>query len=296
MTADAADHSAPPVPPALPGAGTGPGEASVAAASGEPAAPAAEEASASEPVAPAGVETVARYASSTELVEAVAERLLERLETLRADPEKVVQLCLTGGRTATRVYTALTERLDASTLDTQRLELWWSDERFVATEDPDRHAGHVLAILAGKLSMRSDLTHPMPAADGLADSAAAAASYGKELGETGFDICLLGMGPDGHVASVFPDHPSFEAAGHPVIGVTDSPFPPSERISLTVPTLNRSAEVWFLVTGDEKADAVRRSVAGDPTVPAGVVRGSVHTWWFLDRPAASALPYHSCSF
>lgn len=246
--------------------------------------------------APAGRETVWRYATGNDLAEAAAERLLRRLTELQADPGRVVQLCLTGGRIATRVYTGLTEQLDANGLDPRRLELWWGDERFVPTGDPERHAGHVLAILAGKLPMNSGLTHPMPAADGLADNAAAAASYAKELGDTAFDICLLGMGPDGHVASIFPNHPSFEPSAHSVIGVNDSPFPPDERISLTVPTLNRSAEVWYLVAGDDKADAVRRSLAGDAEVPCGVVRGREQTLWLLDQPAASAVPYHTCSF
>ncbi|MDN5569919.1 MAG: 6-phosphogluconolactonase [Propionibacteriaceae bacterium] len=245
---------------------------------------------------PRGTETILRYATGPDLADGVADRLLDRLVELQADPDKIVQLCLTGGRIATRVYRGLTERLGGSGLDPRRLELWWGDERFVPTEDPDRHAGHVLAILAGTLPMSSGLTHPMPAADGLADGAAAAASYAKELGDTAFDICLLGMGPDGHVASIFPGHPSFEPGAHTVIGVTDSPFPPDERISLTVPTLNQSAEVWFLVSGEDKADAVRRSYASDETVPGGVVRGRERTLWLLDRAAASKLPYHSCSF
>ena len=116
------------------------------------------------------------------------------------------------------------------------------------------------------------------------------------MGDTVFDICLLGMGVDGHVASIFPAHPSAEETAHTVVAVNDSPKPPSNRISITLPTINQSSEVWFLVTGDEKADAVERSVAGDPAVPAGVARGRSQTHWFLDEAAAARLPYHRCDF
>ena len=240
--------------------------------------------------------TVLRYATGPDLVDGAAERLLSRLVALQADPDRAAQLCLTGGRIANRIYRSFTEQLDAAGLDPRRLELWWGDERFVPTDDPDRHAGHTLSILAERLPVASALTHPMAAADGVVDAAAAAASYAKELGDTVFDICLLGMGADGHVASVFPDHPSFEESTQTVIGVHDSPTPPDERITLTAPTLSRSREVWYLVSGADKADAVRRSLAGATTIPAGVVRGTERTIWLLDKAAASGLPYHECSF
>ncbi|WP_300079969.1 6-phosphogluconolactonase [Propioniciclava sp.] len=242
------------------------------------------------------VESVARYATGPDLVDGAAERLLANLVAIQAEREGNVHLCLTGGRIANRIYAALCDQLEGSGLDPRRLELWWGDERFVPTEDPDRNAGHTLAILAGKLPLTSAQTHPMSAKDGFADATAVAASYAKELENVTFDICLLGMGTDGHVASIFPNHPSFEATSHAVVGVTDSPKPPSERISLTIQALNTSRQIWFLVGGADKADAVRRSVGGDPTVPAGVVRGRERTLWLLDRSAASDLPYHECSF
>ena len=98
------------------------------------------------------------------------------------------------------------------------------------------------------------------------------------------------------MAAIFPDHPSFAVTGHTVIGVSDSPKPPSSRISLTVPALNRSREIWYLLSGENKADAVARAYAGDPTLPGGVVRGTERTLWFVDRAAGSELPYHDCGF
>lgn len=240
-------------------------------------------------------EAIHRYATADDLAHGVAVSLLDRLVALQADGG-VAQLCLTGGRIANRIYGALGQLVGASLLDPARLELWWGDERFLPTGDPDRNAGPTLAILAASFSLDPARTHPMPAADGLADNVVSAGTYAKELGDTVFDICLLGMGPDGHVASIFPHHPSFAESTHTVIGVDDAPKPPAGRISLTVPTLNRSREVWFLVVGDDKQDAVARSVAGDPEVPAGVTRGTENTVWFLDRAAAGRLPYHQCSF
>ena len=98
------------------------------------------------------------------------------------------------------------------------------------------------------------------------------------------------MGPDGHVASIFPGHPSFDATSRAVIGVTESPKPPSERISLTIPTLNRSDEIWFIVTGTGKADALLRVLEGDESLPASHAHGQQATYWFVDQAVASKLP------
>jgi 6-phosphogluconolactonase len=99
------------------------------------------------------------------------------------------------------------------------------------------------------------------------------------------------MGPDGHVASIFPEHPSAYAEG-PVIAVRSSPKPPPERISLTLPVINRSQEVWFVVSGSDKAAAAKMALlgAGPVQVPAAGVSGVQRTLWLLDRDAAAELP------
>lgn len=238
--------------------------------------------------------TVVRYRNAEELTDQAAARLLQALIDFQAD-DRVAQLCLTGGRIALRIYRRLAELVVGSGLDPARLELWWGDERFVPTDDPDRNAGPTLAVLAGRFPLAPSRTHPMPAADGLIDAAAGAATYAKELGDTRFDLVLLGMGEDGHIASIFPGHPSSEPTSQSVIGVSDSPKPPGERISLTVPALSRSGEVWFLVSGREKAESLRRALDGDPAIPAARVRGEQATVWLVDRAAASQLPYFACS-
>lgn len=238
---------------------------------------------------------VHRYVDADALATGVAQRLLGALIELQRGG-RVAQLCLTGGRIANRVYAHLGSLVEGSELDPGRLELWWSSDRFVATEDPDRNAGPTLAVMAGQFPLDPSRTHPMPAADGIADNVAGAVTYGKELADTVFDICLLGMGEDGHVASVFPHHPSFEPTTHTVIGVNDAPIAPAQRISLAISTINRSRQVWFLVSGQEKARPLALAIAGDPELPAGVARGTEETVWLVDADAAAGLDYYRCSF
>lgn len=221
----------------------------------------------------------------------VAMQLREAISRLQEQPGRVVQICLTGGRIANEVYRQLADASDLQAVDWGRVEFWWGDERFVAVESADRNAGQSLALLAATISFDPALVHPMPARGSAeADLRQAALHYASELGDTVFDICLLGVGEDGHVASLFPEHPSFEKeTSSNVIGVTNSPKPPSERLSLTLPVLNRSTEVWLIVAGAEKADAVARAIAGDTSLPAGSVQGTGRTVWFLDEAAAPPL-------
>lgn len=237
---------------------------------------------------------VLRYLDDVDLARQAAARLLDVLLECQADG-RVAQLCLTGGRIAAEVYQSLADFMSGSELDPGRLELWWGDERFVPTDDPLRNAGPTLAALAGRIALDPARTHPMPAADGVVDADASAATYAKELGDTHFDICLLGVGPDGHVASIFPGHPSADQVTGSVIGVSESPKPPAERISLTLPRLSRSTRVWFLVSGADKAHAVAQSLAGDQSLPAARVHGEAETLWLVDRAAASLLPHFECS-
>ena len=233
-----------------------------------------------------------RFATPQAVAQACAEHLLDELIARQADRE-TVHLCLTGGRIANELYTIFGSLVPGSGLDTSRLQLWWGDERFVPLIHPDRNSQQALAILAKSMPISSANTHLMPAVDGKADPTEAAYAYAQDLGDIEFDICLLGVGPDGHVASIFPHHPSFEASGT-VIGVTDAPKPPSERISLTLPTLNRSRDVWIIAVGSEKADAITRGVAGDPELPVSHLRGRHSTLWWLDEESAANLPHHRC--
>ena len=232
-------------------------------------------------------------ADADAVAEAIAVGLLSRLTELQQQhPERAINLGLTGGRIATRAYQRLAADGPGSDVDWSRVELWWGDERFVAADSEDRNDTGALAALRSALPLDEARLHPMPADDGVLALDDAAEVYAGEFGGTVLDICLLGVGPDGHIASVFPDHPSFEAslnATTDVIAVRDSPKPPPLRISLTHPAINRSAEVWFTVSGADKADAVGWATSGSKPVPAGRVHGTERTVWLLDEAAASRL-------
>lgn len=233
---------------------------------------------------------VVRLDDEPQVADLVATRLLERIVDLQSR-QPVVHLCLTGGDAANRMYERFAELAADSELDASRLQLWWGDERFLPATDPERNSLQAFTRLARTVSISAANTHMMAAKDGRKDSHEAAAEYETELGDTAFDITLLGIGADGHVGSIFPHHPSFDPnTSRKVIGVEDSPKPPSERISLTLPEFGRSDEVWFLTTGEGKASAVARALAGDQDVPAAHVHGCLSTWWFLDDAAASDLP------
>ena len=136
--------------------------------------------------------------------------------------------------------------------------------------------------------------HEMPSTADAANVDEGAAAYSDELREHGsgeFEIVMLGIGPDGHVASLFPGHPALDVDDRIAVGVTDSPKPPPERISLTFPALNRARSVWFLVSGEGKAQAVARALGGADRheIPATGVSGQEETIWFLDRASSSAL-------
>ncbi len=230
------------------------------------------------------------HADADDVAEALTARLLARITELQRDFQ-VPQIALTGGRIATRAYGRLAAEGRHSAVDWTRVELWWGDERFVPADDADRNAKQALDLLTPALPLEGTRLHPMPASDGGLDLDEAAEAYDGELGDTRFDICLLGMGPDGHVASIFPEHPSSYEQGR-VIAVRSSPKPPPERISLTLEVINSSAEVWFVVSGEDKAGAAKMALLGTGSVqvPAAGVSGTSRTLWLIDRAAAGQLP------
>ncbi|BCJ63217.1 6-phosphogluconolactonase [Polymorphospora rubra] len=252
-----------------------------------------------------------------ELVRVVAARLVEALAGAQA-AHGSASVVLTGGRVAADVYRTVRERTDRDSVDWSRVDVWWGDERFLPAGHPDRNETQARAALLDALPLDPARVHPMPADDGPdgADPQAAAQRYAQALaGAAGpdgdlprFDVLLLGVGEDGHVASVFPGHP-VTGATEPVAAVRDSPKPPPVRITLTLPAIGTAGEVWLVAAGADKAGAVRLALteAGADAVsadaaapgawtgtagalPAAVVRGVDHTHWFLDREAVPPGP------
>ncbi len=236
---------------------------------------------------------VRRLPTPEMLAQDVAESLVKRIEKLQADG-RVVELCLTGGRVANLAYEHLARVVGRSKVDPGALELWWTDEAFVPTDDPRRNSLQALSRLAVTFPLSPAHTHPMPSSDASADPAQAALTYGTDLAGRVIDICLLGLGENGHVAALHPDHPSAEPTSAIAVGVTDAPKPPSEQVSLSLATINKSREVWMLATGKEKAHAVARTFRGDASTISAHVSGVDRTVWFIDEAAASELPFHSC--
>ncbi len=237
---------------------------------------------------------IARFPDPEILAASCASRLLEELIRLQAR-QGTVHLGLTGGRTANRIYKHFAEIVPGSQFDPDSLQLWWADERFVPPTHPDRNSQQALAILAKSVPISSANTHIMPAADSKADPSEAAFAYAEELSGVSFDICLLGVGDDGHVASIFPNHPSFKATGK-VIGVTNAPEPPQEHISLTLNTLNQSKRIWVIASGISKSAVIKRAAQKDPNLPLSHVNGQISTQWWLDEDAAAELPKENCYF
>jgi len=225
------------------------------------------------------------------LAATVARRLLERLAAMQAEG-RVPHIALTGGTIAEVLHRRIAELSPGSGVDWSRVAVWWGDERFVAPDSPDRNAWLARLELLDVVGADPTNIHEMASTADVADLAAGAAAYDTEVLEHGsgeLDVLMLGLGPDGHVASLFPGHRALDVDDRAATWVDDSPKPPPARITLTLGTLNRSRSVWFLVSGEGKADAVAaaRAEAGSVrATPARGVTGREETVWFLDEAAA----------
>jgi 6-phosphogluconolactonase len=239
-------------------------------------------------------------ASAEALADGTADRALATLSAaLRERP--VAHLVVTGGSILEKVLAAMGTPARREAIEWQRVHVWWGDERFVPVDSPDRNDAPAIKLLFDQVDVDPAKLHRMPVSDGEFgdDVEAAARAYAAELAATAdegdiphLDVVLLGVGPDGHCASLFPGQPGLQVRDTSVIAVHDSPKPPPTRISLTYPALDAADEVWVVASGEGKADAVGKAFGGaDPTdVPSAGVRGRVHTLWLLDEDAAAQLP------
>jgi 6-phosphogluconolactonase len=239
------------------------------------------------------------FTDSDGLVAAAGERMINVIEAAIAARGKAL-VALTGGGNGNRLLRFLGTQ--SGRVDWTKVHVFWGDDRYVAEDDDERNDKQAREALLDHVDIPARNVHPMPAADGEFgnDLAAAALAYEQilaanaEPGDSApnFDIHLLGVGPEGHINSLFPDTPAVRETSRMVVDVEDSPKPPPQRITLTLPAIQRSREVWLLVSGAEKAEAVAAAVGGaDPvSIPAAGAIGREHTIWFLDSGAASELP------
>lgn len=231
--------------------------------------------------------------STEELATTVAGAFL-RLVTVRQAAGDVPQVALTGGTIAERIHREIARLGADSDVDWSRIDFFWGDERYVAPDSDERNAKVTRADMLDVLPVDPARIHEIPSTADADDVDAAAAAYAetvRSVGRGAFDLLMLGVGPDGHIASLFPGFPQLAIDDAIAAGVTGSPKPPPERVTLTYPALTRSEEVWFVVSGPDKAEAVGRALSAHPPgvqeLPAVGVRGRVATIWFLDREAAS---------
>jgi 6-phosphogluconolactonase len=211
----------------------------------------------------------------------VAARFITKIIDLLEDRD-AVNVVLTGGSVGTAVLAAINASPARDSVDWKRVSFWWGDERFVARDDADRNELQ---------ARRALLDH--------ADIDEAAAVYALELLEAGdgndyptFDITFLGVGPDGHIASLFPGQDAVRVTNATVVAVRESPKPPPKRLSLTLPVIRSSERIWLVLAGSDKASALGLALAGASIdeVPVAGAEGRRRTVFFVDKDAASEVP------
>jgi 6-phosphogluconolactonase len=235
------------------------------------------------------------------LASSVAARFV-RIVQRQVDAGERVHVCLTGGTMGGEVLRAAAADPRLGAIDFSRVHFWFGDERFVARDSDERNEKQAREAFLDALEIPAENIHVIAAADGALDLDAAALAYSDELAQFApadregawptFDICFLGVGPDGHIASLFPDRPEILVTDRSVVAVRESPKPPADRISLTRPVLNASTRVWMVLAGPDKASALGLALAGASyaSVPAAGAKGRRRTIFFVDEAAADQVP------
>lgn len=242
---------------------------------------------------------VLRHADAESVAEAVAARTVTTLVE-RISDSGTAHLCLTGGGIGTATLVALAQSPGVDAIDWPAVHVWWGDERFLPSGDPERNETGARAALLDHIPLDPDHVHAMPAVGQADDVDQAAALYAEELARwapagapvPSMDVLMLGIGPDAHVASLFPELPAVRDS-RATAGVHGAPKPPPLRVTLTFPTIRAAQEVWILASGAEKAPAVALALnpgAGEYQVPAAGARGRRRTLFCLDEAAAGQLP------
>lgn len=242
------------------------------------------------------------HATSDLLADAVAARLITKLVDAQS-ARGWASVVLTGGGIGVDVLAAIRKSPARDAVQWHRVDVWWGDDRFVAPDDPQRNERQAREALLDGIPLAPERVHPIPAdegrfarepedaADWYADQLAAAARPEDHGSVPRFDVCMLGIGEDGHVASIFPGAPAAYETRN-VVAVHGAPKPPPVRISLTFPAIASASEVWLIASGQAKAAAIGLAVsgAGPVQIPAAGATGRVRTLLLLDRAAATGLP------
>lgn len=239
------------------------------------------------------------YPDKQSLADAVAARFITKIREVLAESDHA-HVCLTGGTMGAAALAAINDSPERDEVDWTRITFWWGDERYLPRGDPDRNDTQSRAALLDHLDLDAAQIKSLPAPGDQPDIEQAARAYERELADAGvgradyprFDITFLGVGPDGHIASLFPDHAAVHETERAVVAETDSPKPPPERLSLTLPVINASDRVWLVLSGADKASALGLALAGASIndVPAAGAEGRLRTVFFVDQDAAAEVP------
>jgi len=237
-----------------------------------------------------------RYLDADALAEATAGRFVAAVVEAQEQRE-YAHVVLTGGGIGTAVLAALSASPAVLAIDWQRIHLWWGDERYLPTGDLDRNDTSAHRVLLDQIAIPRDHVHSINGPDRSESPELSAQHYEETLLAAGngvlpkFDVVMLGIGPDAHVASLFPEHPQTHDDRF-VVAVHNSPKPPPTRVTLTFAALNNAQQAWILASGDSKAEAVRLALdpmAGPRQIPASGIR-ALHTLFLADSAATKELP------
>ena len=235
------------------------------------------------------------YADADAVAEATGARLL--LATSDAIALRgVAHIVLTGGTVGIELLRRAGRSELAATVDWTSVHVWWGDERFVPAGDPERNEGQAQQALLGRVPLPEENIHRAGSSTEYQTVSDAAGDYYGEIAQwddPAWDVALFGMGPDGHVASLFPGvsyvpgaREEFDTFAPRALPVLASPKPPAERITMTLSTINHARQVWIVATGAEKAPAVADALNPESALPAAAIRGTEHTLWIIDAAAS----------
>ncbi|MCU1423737.1 MAG: pgl [Microbacteriaceae bacterium] len=233
------------------------------------------------------------------LAASVAARFLTKMVDLLDEFDEAT-VVLTGGSMGIGVLSAINESPARDTMDWSRVHFWWGDERWLPRGDAERNETQAREALLDHVRIDESKVHPFPASDEGIDLDAAAEFYAVELAAHAvegtalprFDITFLGVGPDGHIASLFPEQEGISETVATVVAVRNAPKPPPERLSLTLPVINSSTRIWLVLAGADKASPLGLSLAGASVieVPAAGVEGRRSTLYYVDAEATAEVP------
>jgi 6-phosphogluconolactonase len=239
------------------------------------------------------------YPDKQTLASVLAERFLKKIRKF-IEHKSEATVVLTGGTMGYATLAAVNASTSRDSVDWSKVNFWWGDERWLPDGDSERNETQAREALLAHIPLDEGRVHAFGASDAGVELDDAAAAYAAELKAHApagadypeFDITFLGVGPDGHIASLFPERSGIQVEDRTVIPVRNSPKPPPERLSLTLPVINSSERIWLVLAGADKASALGLTLADASVfeVPAAGVKARKSTLFLVDQDAAAEVP------